>query len=173
MQALFPIAIAILTGMTAHDEEFLHDFSARWLRAWNSHETDEVLELLHPDVTWDDRTFWPDVIEGRDGVRTYVDRIWQAMPDVAFDEMGRFFDPAGGRAVVLFRQYGGPPAKVDGDKRFDAHGCDIFLRFDDRLLRHYLSSYDITDMMRQLGMLPERRGRVGGAYHLSLMEASR
>ena len=150
---------------------FLQDFSTRWLAAWNSHDTERVLELLTEDVTWDDRTFWPEVIEGREGVRTYVERIWQAMPDVAFDELGRFFDPGGERAVVLFRQYGGPPAKVGGDARFDAHGCDIFLRFDDGRLAHYLSSYDITDMMRQLGMLPPREGRVGGAYHLSLMGA--
>lgn len=154
------------------DHDFLHDFAERWLAAWNSHDTERVLELLADDVTWDDRTFWPEVIEGREGVRAYAERIWQAMPDVAFDELGRFFDPDGGRAVVLFRQYGGPPPSVGGDGRFDAHGCDIFLRFENGLLRHYLASYDITDMMRQLQMLPARAGRVGGAYHLSLLGAS-
>ena len=159
--------------MADHDAAFLHDFAERWLAAWNSHETERLLELLTEDVTWDDRTFWPDIIEGKDGVRTYIERIWQVMPDVAFDEIGRFFDPNGGRAVVLFRQYGGPPPQVDSDNRFDTHGCDIFLRFENGKLRHYLSSYDITEMMRQLELLPPRNGRVGGAYLVSLMKGSR
>lgn len=31
-------------------ETFLRDFSTRWLAAWNSHDTEQVLALLHPDV---------------------------------------------------------------------------------------------------------------------------
>ena len=148
---------------------FLDDFADRWIAAWNSHDTGQVLDLLDDDITWDDRIFWPEVIHGREGVQVYTERIWQAMPDVHYDEIGRFFDPDGTRAIVLFRGQGGPPAKIGGDARFDVHGCDIFLGFKDGRLAHYLASYDITDMMRQLGMLPPREGRVGGAYLMSLL----
>jgi nuclear transport factor 2 (NTF2) superfamily protein len=152
---------------------FLRDFADRWLAAWNSHDTEQVLALLDDDITWDDRTFWPEVIEGIDGVRRYTDRIWEVMPDVQFDEIGRFFDPDDTRGVVLFRQHGGPPAKVGGDARFDTHGCDIFLQFTEAgLLRRYLASYEITEMMRQLNLLPPRDGKVGGAYLRSLMGAA-
>jgi hypothetical protein len=157
-------------GEVAADHAFLTDFSERWLAAWNSHDTGQVLGLLDERITWDDRTFWPEVIEGIEGVRTYTERIWQVMPDVQFAEIGRFFDPDGRRAVVLFRQHGGPPLHVGGAARFDTHGCDIFLRFTERgKLARYLSSYDITEMMRQLELLPPRGGRVGGSYLRSLM----
>jgi steroid delta-isomerase-like uncharacterized protein len=149
---------------------FLGDFATRWLAAWNSHDTEEVLALLAEDVRWEDLTFWPEVIEGREGVRTYVERIWQVMPDVAFTEMGRFFDPEDRRGIVLFRQAGSAPPRFAGNPGFDAHGCDIFLAFDDEgRLAHYLASYDITEMMRQMQLLPARDGRVGGAYLLSLL----
>lgn len=155
---------------TDRDAAFLDGFATRWLEAWNSHDTDEVLALLSDDIVWDDRTFWPEVISGIAGVRAYVERIWQVMPDVRFDEIGRFFDPDDRRAIVLFRQQGSAPPSVVTGKRFDTHGCDIFLRFGGDHLAHYLSSYDITEMMRQLGMLPARQGRVGGAYHMSLLK---
>ncbi len=151
---------------------FLTDFATRWLEAWNSHDTEQVLALLHDDIEWDDRVFWPEVVNGIAGVRRYVDRIWNVMPDVSFEEIGRFFDPDDTRGVVLFRQQGGPPPGVETEKRFDTHGCDIFLRFEDGKLAHYLSSYEIVDMMRQIDLLPERGGRLGGSYLTSLMGAA-
>jgi steroid delta-isomerase-like uncharacterized protein len=147
---------------------FLSDFADRWLAAWNSHDTEQVLGLLSDDVSWDDRTFWTEVIHGREQVRTYVERIWQVMPDVHFEEVGRFFDPQDERAIVLFRQTGSAPARFAGNPGFDAHGCDIFLAFEDGRLSQYLASYDITEMMRQMRLLPPREGKVGGAYLLSL-----
>lgn len=70
--------------------DFLDDFSTRWLTAWNSHSTDRVLALLHSEIVWDDHVFWPEVIHGIAGVELYVEKIWEAMPDVAFDEIERF-----------------------------------------------------------------------------------
>lgn len=46
------------------DAQFLAEFADRWLVAWNSHCTEQVLDLLAPDIRWDDRTFWPEVIVG-------------------------------------------------------------------------------------------------------------
>ena len=48
--------------LTATDAEFLHQFSHQWLEAWNSHATERVIDLLHPEIVWDDRTFWTRVI---------------------------------------------------------------------------------------------------------------
>lgn len=151
------------------DEPFLQDFAKRWLAAWNSHDTDRVLALLHPEVIWDDTVFWPEVIHGIDGVRTYVDRIWTVMPDVAFEEVQVFTAPDAGRAVVLFRQEGSGPPRLNPHRRFSTFGCDIFLEFRDGLLARYLGQYEITEMMRQLDALPPREGKVGGAYLLSLL----
>lgn len=152
--------------------DFLDDFSTRWLRAWNSHSTDEVLDLLHPDIVWDDRTFWPDVINGIGGMTAYIDKIWEAMPDVAFDEIERFGSADRTRGIVLFRQYGHGPAKLNPEATFDSHGCDIFLQFKDARLASYKAAYDISDMLRQLGALPERGDLLGGAYLMSLVRRS-
>ncbi|WP_205697388.1 nuclear transport factor 2 family protein [Conexibacter sp. SYSU D00693] len=150
-------------------QAFLGTFAARWLDAWNSHETERVLDLLSDDVVWDDRTFWPEVLHGKDAVREYVERIWQAMPDVQFEERGRFFDPDGERAIFLFRQWGSAPARFADHPGFDSHGCDIFLAFDGDRLAHYQAAYDMVEMMRQMELLPPREGKVGGAYFLSLL----
>jgi len=151
--------------------QFLSDFADRWLAAWNSHDTGRVLELLHPEIVWDDRVFWPDVIHGLDAMTAYVEEIWRAMPDVCFTEIERFFSPNALRAVVLFRQTGHGSAKLNPHKTFDRHGCDIFLRFSDGKLAHYLSAYDIVGMLEQLEALPSRGARLGGAYLLSLLGA--
>lgn len=152
--------------VTAHTD-FLGAFADGWLAAWNSHDTEQVLALAHPDIQWDDRTFWPDVIHGIEGLREYTDAIWRAMPDVRFDELGRFFAPDAEQGIVLFRQTGSAPPRLRTDKRFDSHGCDIFLRFEDGLLREYLASYDISRMLEQLGSLPPRDGKLGGAWLVS------
>ena len=49
-----------------------------------------MLALLHSEIVWDDHVFWPEVIHGIAGVELYVEKIWEAMPDVAFDEIERF-----------------------------------------------------------------------------------
>ncbi|MFF7280448.1 nuclear transport factor 2 family protein [Streptomyces griseorubiginosus] len=150
---------------------FLRRFATEWLAAWNSHDTEQVLALTHPDVTWDDTVFWTEVIHGREALRGYIDRIWRAMPDVSFDEVQLFTAPEDGQAVVLFRQEGSGPPQLDASRRFSTHGCDVFLEFTDGLLSHYLAQYEINDMMRQLGALPPRNGKIGGAYLLSLLGA--
>jgi SnoaL-like protein len=155
------------TEDNAVSPEFLRDFGTRWGQAWNSHDTDRVLELLHPEIIWDDTVFWPRVIEGIDGMTAYVDMIWKVMPDVEFEEVQFFTAPEDGRALFLFRQSGSAPARF-GSGRFATYGCDIFLRFRDGLLSQYLAQYEITEMMRQYGALPPRGDLIGGSYLLSL-----
>jgi steroid delta-isomerase-like uncharacterized protein len=154
------------------DAAFLAEFADAWLAAWNSHDTERVLALVSDDIRWDDRTFWPEVIEGKEGLRAYVDAIWAAMPDVQFAEIERFFAPDARRGVFLFRQWGHGPAKLNAEATFDSHGCDIFLAFDGDKLSSYLAAYDIVPMLLQLGGLPPRGDLLGGAYLMSLARGS-
>jgi hypothetical protein len=153
----------------ATSTEFLRDFADRWLAAWNSRDTETVLALLHPDVDWDETVFWPHPLRGREAVRGYVDGIWRAMPEYEVSEVQLFTAPADGRALVLFRQQGAAPAALGTRKRFDVRGCDIFLGFTGGLLSHYTASFEIAGMLRQLGALPPRGDRTGGAYLLWLL----
>jgi len=155
---------------------FLRDFADRWLAAWNSHDTDTVLALLHPDVSWRETVFWPHPLAGREAVRAYVDAIWRAMPGYQVEELQLFTAAGDGRALVLFRQRGtAPPAlrpTFATSGRFEVQGCDIFLGFRDGLLSDYTAVFEITGMLQQLGALPPRGDRNGGAYLLSLLGAS-
>jgi hypothetical protein len=153
---------------------FLRDFADRWLTAWNSHDTGEVLALLHPEVRWDETVFWPHPLHGREAVRGYVDAIWRAMPGYEVSEVQLFTAADDGRALVLFRQRGAAPAALAPAQApnvpgFDVQGCDIFLGFRDGLLSHYTAAFEIVDMLRQIGALPPRGDRKGGAYLLSLL----
>ena len=153
------------SGITA---EFVRNFGSAWERAWNSHDTDSVLALLHPEIRWNDTVFWPSVINGRDEMRAYVDKIWSAMPGVFFEEVQLFTAIEAGRALYLFKQTAKSPPSFNTDKTSITYGCDIFLGFRNGLLSDYMAQYEITDMLRQLGVLPPRNGRSGGAYLLSL-----
>jgi steroid delta-isomerase-like uncharacterized protein len=148
---------------------FVRDFADRWLAAWNSHDTDTVLALLHPDIAWDERVFWPHPLQGREAVRAYVDAIWRAMPGYEVSEIQLFTATGDGRALVLFRQRGAAPPALGADRRFEVQGCDIFLGYRDGLLAHYTAAFEIADMLRQLGALPPRGDLKGGAYLLSLL----
>lgn len=149
--------------------QFLRDFGMRWHAAWNSHDTDRVLELTHPDIRWEDTVFWPRMIEGHADLRVYTDMIWQVMPDVEFEEVQFFTAPEDGRALYLFRQRATAPARFNTDLRAETYGCDIFLGFRDGHLSDYLAQYELSDMMRQYEALPPRGDRIGGQYLLSLL----
>ena len=143
-------------------------FADDWLAAWNSHDSERVLALLHEDVVWDDRVFWYEVIHGRANMGAYLGKIWEAMPDVVFTEIERFANEDRSRGLVLFEQSGGGPARLDPTRGFRSHGCDIFLEFSGGKLKHYLGAYDIVGMLEQLGAIPERGRRTGSAHLLSL-----
>lgn len=114
------------TGMPERelvDATFIRDFIRRWEDSWNSHDTDQILALLHPDVLWDEQVFWPTVLQGREAVRAYVDAIWRAMPGVTFEEVQSFVAPEDGRGLYMFCQRGGaPPALGDNGKTYEANG---------------------------------------------------
>lgn len=153
--------------------EFIREFGNHWEDAWNSHDTDQVLALIHPDIRWNDNVFWPETIYGHEDMRRYTDKVWAVMPDVRFKEVQLFTALDGGRALYLFEQTAKAPPTTGSDKTAVTYGCDIFMGFRDGLLSDYMAQYEITEMMRQFELLPPRDGRVGGAYLLSLMGRSK
>lgn len=154
-------------------EQLPDGFADAWLAAWNSHDTEQVFELLDEDIVWDDRVFWYEVVHGRENMRPYMAKIWAAMPDVRFTEIERFANPDRTCGLVLFEQSGHGPAKLDPTRTFRAHGCDIFLCFRRGRLAHYLSAYDIVGMLDQLGAIPPRGQRTASAHLLSLAGRAR
>ncbi|NKQ56157.1 nuclear transport factor 2 family protein [Amycolatopsis sp. K13G38] len=145
----------------AIEQSFLRRFATDWFDAWNSRDTDRVLALVHPDVIWEDSAFWREPIEGRKNVRAYVERIWQIMPDVEFEEIQSFTAPSDGRGVLLYRHRGSGPPGVAPDRRFDVTGCVVFMEFVDGLLSWYVTQYDLNEIKRQLGTFAGTHGPGG------------
>lgn len=149
--------------------EFVRDFGDRWETAWNSHDTDQVLALIHPDIRWNDTIFWPEIIHGHAALRAYIDKIWAVMPDVHFREVQLFSALGSGRALYLFEQTATAPPTSGSTRKATTYGCDIFLGFREGRLVDYMAQYEIAEMMRQFDMLPPRNGRIGGGYLMSLI----
>jgi hypothetical protein len=157
------------TELVNEDVAFVNRFADRWAAAWNSYDTEKVLELVADDFVWEDPTFWPEIIRGdKDELRNYCDRIWETAEGLEFDTVERFFPQTGRRWVWLFHMKGGPPARFAGKPRFATYGCDVFLEFDGDRLSHYRACYDLTETLHQMQLLPPRGDKTGGAYLLSL-----
>ena len=147
-------------------------FCDAWDEALSSRSTEAMLAITTPDVTWDDTVFWPTVVHGHDELRRYMDTVWKVMPDYEYEEVERFFSPSGERAVVLWGQRGSGTAAAPEGSTFAFQGCDVFLRFEGERLAHYQAAYEITDMARQLGLLPPRGDQLGVQYLRSLASRS-
>ena len=102
-------------------------------------------------------------------MRAFVEKVWAVMSDCRFREVQLFTAPKDGRALYLLEQIISAPPAAATEQKATSYGCDIFLGFRGGLLSDYIAQYEITEMMRQFGMLPTQDGRVGGAYLLSLM----
>lgn len=148
----------------------LDAFCDRWDAALSSRSTEAMLQLTTPDVVWDDTVFWPHVVHGHDELRTYLNTVWKTTPGYQYYEVGRFFAPTGDSAVVLWGQRGSGTRAATPGATFDFQGCDVFRRFDGDRLAHYQAAYEITDMARQLGLLPPRNGQLGVQYLRSLTD---
>ena len=162
-----------MTTTLATGRALLDGFCDEWMAAWDAHDPDRLIRLTTEDVVWEDLTFWPHVIHGHDELRRYIDKIVAVMPDVTFEEQCRFFDAGDTRANILWRMRGSGPPSHAPDRRFEFDGCDIFLEFRQGKLAHYQAAYDITEMMRQLGLLPPRNNRIGGADFVALLNPTK
>jgi nuclear transport factor 2 (NTF2) superfamily protein len=154
------------------DIEFINRFADRWEAAWNSHDTEQVLDCVADDVVWEDLTFWPEILRGKESVRTYIERIWESGEGLEFDSVERFFSASNRRAIWLFQMKGGPPPRFADKPGFSTYGCDVFLDFEGEKLSHYRACYDLAETLHQMGLLPPRGGKTGGTYLLSLAAAA-
>jgi steroid delta-isomerase-like uncharacterized protein len=141
------------------DEAFIQDFAKRWLDAWNSHEHERVLELVNDDIVYDDSA-WPRPMHGPADIREFLDFTWRAFPDLRFEVRdGPFLHPSRPEAAFYWDGYAThtgqiePPGMAPTGKQVHMHGADFHAYRDGKLSRLRIV-FDMTDVMRQLGVLP-------------------
>jgi steroid delta-isomerase-like uncharacterized protein len=145
------------------DLAFLDDFAHRWLHAWNAHDGGALAELCTEDIAFYDPAI--QTVHGREAVAGWVETCVRAFPDFRFEEPE---PPYAARdvpkAIAPWRMLGTNTGPLD-PPGFAATGKPIVLEgvdhwwFRDGLVARYRADYDLNDIMRQLGIVPEPGSR--------------
>src|ERR671933_2889028 len=94
------------TGATQAEEldhAWVEGFAKRWEAAWNSHEQTRLLELMTDDIVYDDSAS-PTTMRGHDDVRSFLDYVWRAFPDLRFQAIeGPYIVPGQPKAAFYWR----------------------------------------------------------------------
>ncbi|HTY31095.1 ester cyclase [Mycobacterium sp.] len=146
------------------DRGFFEQFAERLFAVWNQHDTMDLADLVAEDVVWID----PIVVEparGVEGVRQFMENSWRAMPDLHFDVIGpRCFADDAPVAMVPWKMTGtylhrfDPPGFAPTGRRIYVDGVDVYT-FREHKIAHYVAYYDVSLLMRQLGILPASGSR--------------
>jgi steroid delta-isomerase-like uncharacterized protein len=148
---------AAATGTT----EWVEEFVERWLAAWNSRQPERVLELMTDDIVYDD-SGWPQTMRGHTQLREFLEFLWRAFPDLTIDGVGGPLVASDGpRAAFWWRARMtnsgpiDPPGIPATGKRIEYEGADFHEYRDGKVARLRIV-FDMADILRQLGLLPER-----------------
>jgi steroid delta-isomerase-like uncharacterized protein len=141
--------------------EWVAEFVERWVAAWSSGQPERVLELMTDDIVYDD-SGWPQTLRGHAEVRDFFEFSWRAFPDLTVERVG---DPLvasdGSRAAFWWRARMtnsgpiDPPGIPATGKRIEYEGADFHEYRDGKVARLRIV-FDMADILRQLGLLPER-----------------
>jgi steroid delta-isomerase-like uncharacterized protein len=136
----------------------------RWLRAWNSHQPDRVLELLTEDIELRDDS-WPTAMHGHAQVREFVVALWRAMPDMSFELItGPYVIPGEARASFHWRGSGTftgpmhPPGFAPTGRRWALDGADFHEYRGGRIAKARVV-VDVMSVSRQVGLMPAAGSR--------------
>jgi steroid delta-isomerase-like uncharacterized protein len=144
--------------------EWTRELVAGWLDAWNSHQADRVLGLLTDDVEARDDS-WPRAMHGHDDVREFLEALWRAVPDMAFELLdGPYVIPDEPRASFHWRGTGtftgrmDPPGFAPTGRRWEIDGAD-FHEYRDGRISKLRVVFDLMSVSRQLGVMPAAGSR--------------
>jgi steroid delta-isomerase-like uncharacterized protein len=146
-------------GATGLDPEFLDDWSARYLAAWNAHDVEAIVGMVADDVAWDDPAL-PKTFFGREGVRHFAEATFKTFPDVVVEELEPpYLSTTRPKAFAPYRFSGTmrgdwePMNIAATGARVSFEGIDQW-EFRGELMSRYNTSYDLMDVARQMGVMP-------------------
>jgi steroid delta-isomerase-like uncharacterized protein len=141
--------------------EWVEEFVDRWIAAWNSYQPERVLELMTDDIVYDD-SGWPQTMRCHAQVRELLDFTWRAFPAFTVQRVGGpLVASEGPRAAFWWRCHMtnsgpiDPPGIPATGKRIEYEGADFHEYRDGKVARLRIV-FDMADISRQLGLLPER-----------------
>lgn len=133
--------------------------TGRYVAAWNECDTDAMAELITEDIVWMDPAMAQparSVAEVQEFMRT----SFSVFPDLTFSEPEpRQYIEQGDEISWGWIMEGTmkgpiePPGFAPTNKRMRVEGVDLWTLREGRIAR-YRAYYDMTDVVRQLGILP-------------------
>jgi steroid delta-isomerase-like uncharacterized protein len=142
----------------------LKDFTQRYTAAWNECDTDAMAELLTDEIVWVDPAL-PEPARGIPAVQEFMRTSFQIFPDLRFSEPDPPHLTADGELISwawtmegTFRGPIDPPGFAPTGKRMKIDGVDLWHMRDGRIA-DYRAFYDMNELVRQLGILPEPGSR--------------
>jgi steroid delta-isomerase-like uncharacterized protein len=132
-----------------------------YLDAWNSHDPDAVAAFFAPGATYDDRGAGA-VARGVAEIRAHVASVQSAFPDLRFElaraAHGEDFTAGEWRARMTHK------GELEGlratGRAIESEGVDVATLDGEGRVTHLVSYYDGAEIMRALGLLPDRGSRL-------------
>jgi steroid delta-isomerase-like uncharacterized protein len=163
--------MAVVSGPVL-DPQFLNEFAARWLEAWNRLDGDALAALCTEDIEFLDPAIG--TVHGRAAVADWIKTCVRAFPDCHVEELEpAYLSRNRPKALYVWRMVGthtgplDPPGFAATGRSFVVDGVD-HRWFRDGLVERYRADYDLNGALRQLGLVPEAGSR--GERALVLMQ---
>lgn len=132
-------------------------YPQRYFDAWNQRDVEVALEVIAPDVRWEDPSL-PAPLTDHEGVRGFFTMSWQAFPDLHFAPVGEPFSGPDGEVAqqwVMTGTHTGdgfPPGVGATGRSFSVPGMDVWAVDGDGRATTVRAYYDAADLARQLGL---------------------
>jgi steroid delta-isomerase-like uncharacterized protein len=140
-------------------QEFIREFAGRYVASWNDHNADAMGDLITEDILWTDPAL-PEPARGIAAVQEFMRASWQAFPDLRFEEPHPpHLSTNGDQVAWAWRMHGTmtgpiePPGFAPTGKAMTVDGVDLWTMRGEKIAV-YRAFYDLTDLSRQLGILP-------------------
>ena len=119
-----------MATQTQLTEAQIRAVAKKMFEAWNRHDTETILEHLHPDVVWTDPTLEAPA-HGKEAVRAALAGRFEGLPDVHYGDGEHFVDAAAEAGMSKWNLTG---TARDG-RRVEVRGCDFYTFKDGKVAR--------------------------------------
>ena len=141
--------------------EGIDAFEDRFIAAWNSHDPQRLIDLVQPDVVWEDPFVEGGRLVGHEALGDWLRSVWRGMPDLTSESVGAVHVAQDGTSAMgAWRGTGTmtgrlePPGFAPTNGRVEMTGVDThWFGADGRLVRVVTVS-DAMSVGRQIGAAP-------------------
>ena len=149
------------TSIQEWSSDRVREFPRKIYGAWNSHDSDRLLACWTEDIAFEDPTIPGGSLRGKQAAREWIESMWRAVPDIAFEAVGEPFVSLDGTRLATAWSCGGhftgpgldPPGWAPTNDAFEIAGVEIF-EFEGDLVCDDTVFFDGTVFAQQIDAMP-------------------